>query len=377
MRRWRHLVLGLAILAGIILVGTIGYIILGFGALDAAYQTVTTITTVGFREVEPLGGAGKVFTMLLILAGVGTALYTLTVVLELLVEGHFGQAMERRRMDKRIAALRGHVIVCGWGRVGRAIARELQAAGTPHVVIDNDPDRVATITDHLYVLGDASDDVVLHHAGIERATALIAAVSTDPANLFITLSGRTLRPDLFIVSRAREEASVPKLERAGADRVVNPQEIGGARIAAFVLRPHVTEFLDVVMHERDVELRLEELLVAPESPLAGLSLGQAELPERTGALVLALRDEAKGFITNPTAGTVIEPGQVLIAIGTPPQLRALIDVARPHDRAAHPPSDTADPPPEQRGQDAPIQPPRHDAPEPVVQTPVPERTEPR
>jgi hypothetical protein len=146
----------------------------------------------------------------------------------------------------------------------------------------------------------------------------------------------------------------------------------------------VTEFLDVVMHEREVELRLEELVVAPESPLAGLSLGQAELPERTGALVLALRDETKGFITNPTAGTVIEPGQVLIAIGTPPQLRALVDVARPQDHATRPPSDTADPPPDRRGRnaseprgdDAP-EPPDDDVPEAVIQSAVPERTEPR
>jgi voltage-gated potassium channel len=229
-------------------------------------------------------------------------------------------------MDKRIAALRGHVIVCGWGRVGRAIARELAAAGTGLVVIDNDPERVATITSHPYILGDASDDDVLRQAGIDRAAALIAAVSTDPANLFITLSGRSLRPDLFIVSRAREESSMAKLERAGADRVVNPQEIGGARIAAFVLRPNVTEFLDVVMHERETELRLEEMVVAPSSTLAGISLGQAELRERTGALVLALRDEAQGFITNPTAATVIEPGQILIAIGTPAQLEALSTV---------------------------------------------------
>ncbi len=322
-RRWRHVVLGICLLAAIILVGWVGYVLLGFGTLDALYQTVTTITTVGFREVEPLTGAGQIFTMVLILAGVGTALYTLTVLLELLVEGHLGQAMERRRMDKRIAALTGHVIVCGWGRVGRAIARELDTAGRAFVVIDNDPDRTATIAPHLYLLGDASDDAILLQAGIERAAALVAAVSTDAANLFITLSGRSLRPDLFIVSRAREEPSVPKLERAGADRVVNPQEIGGARIAAFVVRPHVTEFLDVVMHEREIELRLEELDIAADSPLAGLSLGQADLRDRTGALVLALRDEQRGFITNPNADTVVEAGQILLAIGTPSQLRAL------------------------------------------------------
>ena len=215
MRRWRHVTLGIALLAGIIVVGSFGYVLLGFGALDALYQTITTITTVGFREVEPLTGGGKVFTMVLILAGVGTALYTLTVLLELLVEGHLGQAMERRRMDKRIAGLHDHVIVCGWGRVGRAIARELAAAGKGLVVIDSDPDRIATITSHLYVFGDASDDEVLRRAGIERAGALVAAVSTDAGNLFITLSGRSMRPDLFIVSRAREESSVGQ---AGARR---------------------------------------------------------------------------------------------------------------------------------------------------------------
>jgi voltage-gated potassium channel len=325
---WHRLWLGIGLLATVTLVGTIGYVILGFGALDALYQTVTTITTVGFREVEPLDRSGKIFTIVLILAGVGTALYTLTVLLELLVEGHFGRVMERRRMDKRIAALRGHVIVCGWGRVGRAIARELASAGKGVVVVDNDLERIATVGSHLYVHGDASDDDILAKAGIERADALIAAVSTDPANLFITLSGRSLRPDLFIVSRAREESSLPKLERAGADRVVNPQEIGGARIAAFVLRPHVTEFLDVVMHERETELRLEELHIDERSPLAGLSLAAAKVRERTGALILALRDEQQNFITNPTPDAVIRPGRILIAIGTPTQLASLAGVIR-------------------------------------------------
>jgi voltage-gated potassium channel len=327
-RRSRHVALGVATLVGIIVVGSIGDVVLGFGVLDAVYQTVTTITTVGFREVEPLDTAGKVFTIILILGGVGTALYTLTVSLELLVEGHLGFAMERRRMDKRIASLHGHVIVCGWGRVGRAIARELAAADQALVVVDNDPDRVATIGAHLYVPGDASDDDVLRRAGIERATALIAAVSTDAANVFITLTGRSMCPDLFIVSRAREESSAAKLQRAGADRVVNPQEIGGARIAAFVLRPHVTEFLDVVMHEQGMELRLEEIEVAGDSPLAGLSIGEARVRDRTGALVLALRDHDGVFATNPAADTVMMPGQILIAIGTSVQLQALSAAAR-------------------------------------------------
>jgi voltage-gated potassium channel len=322
-----------AALVGIIVAGSIGYVVLGFGLLDAIYQTVTTITTVGFREVEPLDGPGQVFTIILILGGVGTALYTLTVSLELLVEGHLGMAMERRRMDKNIATLHGHVIVCGWGRVGRAIARELTVAEKGLVVVDNDPDRIATISSQLHIPGDASDDAVLRRAGIERASALVAAVSTDAANVFITLTGRSLRPDLFIVSRAREESSAAKLERAGANRVVNPQEIGGARIAAFVLRPHVTEFLDVVMHDHGMELRLEEIEVANDSPLAGLSLGDAKIRDRTGTMVLALRHPDGAFTTNPPAGTVMMAGQILIAIGTPVQLEALAVAA--HRRPAN------------------------------------------
>jgi voltage-gated potassium channel len=332
LRRWRHLVVAVVVLAGIIVAGSLGYMLLGFGVLDAVYQTVTTITTVGFREVKPLDSGGKVFTIVLILAGVGTALYTLTVMLELLVEGHLGHAMEKRRMDKRVAALSDHAIVCGWGRVGRAIARELEAAGKALVVIDNDPERTATIRGHLHILGDASDDDVLRHAGIERASALVAAVSTDPANLFITLSGRSLRPELFIVSRAREDSSAAKLTRAGADRVVNPQELGAARIAAFLLRPHVTEFLDVVMHDRDTELRLEEIRVADDSPLSGLTVSDAKVRDRTGALLLAVRDGDAGFITNPTALTVMKAGHILIAIGTEQQLQALSAVAHSRSR---------------------------------------------
>jgi voltage-gated potassium channel len=322
-RSWRHVALGIALLALIVVIGTIGYMLLGFGGLDATYQTVTTITTVGFREVEPLSSAGKVFTIVLILAGVGTALYTLTVGLELLVEGHFGLAMERRRMDKQIASFRGHVIVCGWGRVGKAIARELATARKPLVIIDSDPARLSGVSGLPYIVGDASDDDVLREAGIERASALVAAVATDAGNLVITLSGRALQPDLFIVARAREETSAAKLERAGANRVVNPQEIGGARMAAFLVQPHVTEFLDVVMHDREMELRLEELEIAADSPLANITVGEAHVRDRTGALILAIRDANGGFITSPGATTVMEPGHVLIAIGTSTQLDAL------------------------------------------------------
>src|SRR5581483_429602 len=238
----------------------VGYVSLGFSVLDAAYQTVTTIATVGFREVRPLDDAGKVFTIGLILVGVGTALYTFSVVLESLIEGDLIELFGRRRMERRIDAMHDHVIVCGWGRVGRAIAEELNAAGVDLVAVDRDPARLDEL-DAPSVLGDATEDHILERAGLARARALIAALDSDAGNLFVTVSARALRSDLFIVARARGEASEEKLRRAGAHRVVNPQSIGGARIAAFVLQPHVTEFLDVVMHDRELEFRLEEVPV--------------------------------------------------------------------------------------------------------------------
>jgi voltage-gated potassium channel len=323
LRRLRWSAIAFAI---VILLGTVGYAALGFGLLDAAYQTVTTITTVGFREVEPLSAVGQVFTMVLILLGVGTALYALGVTVETLLEGQLHQARRRRQMDRRIAGLHGHVVVCGWGRVGKAIARQVAMAGKPVVVVDHDADRLEGI-DHLYVVGDATDDAVLLEAGLERATALIAAIDTDAENLYVTLSGRSLRSDLFIIARARDDASDQKLRRAGADRVVNPQAIGGARMAAFVSQPHVAEFLDVVMHGTQYEFRLEEVPVTEGSSLAGTTLRAAAIRERTGAMVLALRGSNGEFVTNPSADTVVGPGQVLIAIGTSDELAELVALA--------------------------------------------------
>jgi voltage-gated potassium channel len=319
----RRLTGALALLGAVLVVGTVGYVLLGFSALDAAYQTVTTVATVGFREVEPLDGTGQVFTMVLILVGVGTALYTFTLVLETLIEGQLAEHFGRRRMERQLGSLRDHVIVCGWGRVGRAITAELRAAGTPLVVIDREEHQLEGA--EMAVLGDATDDHVLEQAGLARARALVAALDSDADNLFVTVSARALRPDLFIVARVRVEDSAEKLRRAGADRVVNPQSIGGARIAAFVLQPHVTEFLDVVMHDRGLEFRLEEVTVPAGSPVAGRTLRESRLRDRTGALVLALRAPDGTFATNPPPDTALDVDQVLIAIGTPDELAALTD----------------------------------------------------
>jgi voltage-gated potassium channel len=324
--QWVRLARALAVLLVVMIAGTVGYVAFGFGFLDALYQTVTTVTTVGFREVHPLSDGGKVFTIVLILAGVGAALYTLGVLMQVFVEGELLDLFGRRRMDRRIAEMTDHVVVCGWGRVGHALGAEVATAGTELVVIDRDEGSLADCP-FPTVVGDATDDVVLEQAGVRQARALVAALDSDAGNLFVTVSARAMHPELFIVARVRVEDSIEKLRRGGADRVVNPQSIGGARMAAFVLQPHVTEFLDVVMHDRNIEFRLEEFRVAPSSPCAGRTIRESQIRDRTGALVLALRRPDGGFSTNPSPDARIEPDHVIIAIGTPVELASLGELA--------------------------------------------------
>lgn len=318
----RRVRLALVALTGVLAIGTVGYIALGFGALDALYQTVTTVFTVGFREVEPLDARGQVFTILLIIIGVGTALYALGALLELLIEGQLREIVGRRRMERDIERMEGHTVVCGWGRVGRTITQYSVGVGESVVVIDHDEARLADCP-FPSVLGDATDDSVLERAGVTRCKAIVAAVADDASNLFIVISARAIRPDAFLVARVRSERNEAKMLQAGADRVVNPQQIGGARMAAFVHQPHVAEFLDVVMHDGSLEFRLAELTVTPTSAIAGQTLREAHLRDRTGALVLAIRTPTGEFLTNPPANTTLEPGHVLIAVGTESQLAEL------------------------------------------------------
>lgn len=322
MDHWRRLGGAMAALGLVLVAGTVGYVLLGFAPLDAVYQTVTTISTVGFREVEPLDGAGQVFTIVLILAGVGAAFYAFGVLIETVIEGRLNELLGRRRMERSIASLQDHVVICGWGRVGQAIAAEVVEAGRRLVVVEQDEGRLVDVR-HPAVIGDATEDAILVRAGIDTASALVAAVDSDAENSFIALSARTMRPDLFIVARSKGVDAEAKLRRAGADRVVNPQSIGGSRMAAFVLRPHVAEFVDVVMHERTLEFRLEEVDVTEASPIVGLSLRDSHLRDRTGALVLALRHPDGVFQTNPTPETEFRAGHVIIAIGTQTELDAL------------------------------------------------------
>jgi len=319
---FRRVRIGLAALVLVLAAGTVGYVVLGYGFLDAAYQSVVTVTTVGYGPQHRLDGPGKVFTIGLILFGAGTALYSFSVVFELLIEGHMRDLVRRRTMERNIARMSGHVVVCGWGRVGREVAASLVAAGREVVVVDRDPARVGEVS-HAWVNGDVTDDATLVRAGVARAGALVAALDTDADNLYVTLAVRAMRPDIQIIARARNESSEPKLRRAGADRVVNPQQLGGDRMAAMVTQPHVVDFVDVVMHDGELEFRLEELAVSPNSPLTGNTLHAVQLRDRTGALVLAIRRPDGTFATNPSPDLTIEAGDVLIGVGTAAQLDAL------------------------------------------------------
>lgn len=319
--------LAVALVLAVFVVGVIGYIGFGLAAVDAMYMTVITITTVGYRELlgEQLSTGEKLFTMAIIVTGVSTVLYTFTLGVQVVVEGQLREFVGRRRMDKKISGMHDHVIICGWGRVGRAVAHDIRQTGTHVVIIDMNPARVAEL-DIPTVVGDATLDTTLRAAGIEHAAALVAALEGDAENLFVTLSSKAINPSLFIVARARQEESVNKLSRAGADRVVNPQELGAARMASFVVQPNVAEFVDVVMHERSMDFRMQEVEIPHSSPLAGRTLRDANLRQRAGALVLALRSEAGAFATNPDPDVVLRPNDIIIAVGTDDALQQLVKV---------------------------------------------------
>ena len=317
--------IGFAVLAlvAVMIVGVVGYTVLGFTFIEATYQTITTVATVGFREVRPMTTAGQVFTMALILVGVGIVLYNLGVIVEALTEGHLRQYLGRRQMDRRIGALDGHVVICGYGRVGRAAATHLRATGNDVVVIDTDEARFLDL-DLPHIVGNALDDATLIAAGLERARALIIALDTDTETLYVTLSARALRPDLVIISRARTVEAKDKMVLAGATRAVNPQLIGGRRMASFALHGDVAEFLDVVMHDEDIEHRIDQIRIPEGSSAAGRTLRDLDLFQRSGAQVLGLRHKDRGhFVANPSPETELAAGMTVIALGDTAQISTL------------------------------------------------------
>lgn len=320
----RRLLWGLFAFIIIVVIGTIGYeVIEGWSLLDSVYMTITTITTVGFGEVHPLSDAGRIFSIFLIIGGVGGALYILTTLMGYILEGQFGITMGRRRMKTKIAKLKKHFILCGYGRVGQEIALTFSEEGVPFVIISNDEEHVAKAEKegYLAIFGDATRDDALKEAGIKQARGLVAAVGSDTDNTFITLSAREARPDLFIEARSSSPESEGKLRRAGADRVISPHTIGGRRMAMLALRPAVVDFIDTVTYGPGRELQLENVDVAGGSSLIGKTMEQAR--SQVDITVLAMRKKSGELIANPPGEEIIEDGDRLIVIGTKQRLSAL------------------------------------------------------
>jgi voltage-gated potassium channel len=320
----RRLVWSIGAFIGIVVIGVIGYMVIeGWSFLDAIYMTITTITTVGFKEVHPLSDAGRIFSIFIIIGGVGGALYVLTNIMAYILEGQFGITVGRRRMKTKIARLKNHFILCGYGRVGQEIAQAFSEEGAPFIIIANNEQHIAKAEKegYLYIFGDATSDEVLKEAGVEQAHALVAAVGSDTDNTFITLSAREIRPDLFIEARSSSPESEGKLRRAGADRVISPHAIGGRRMAMLALRPAVVDFIDTVTYGRGRELQLENVDVASGSPLVGRTMEQAR--SQNGITVLAMRKKSGKLLANPPGEETIEDGDRLIVIGTKQRLAAL------------------------------------------------------
>jgi voltage-gated potassium channel len=323
-----RLVLPLSLVLAVVVTGCVGYYGLWRAAggtwIDALFMTVTTITTIGYGEVRPLDTPGRLFTILIAVTGVGSLFYTFGVVMEYLVTVRLADLRGRRKMDREIEALRGHVILAGLGRVGRQAAQELHQAESPFVVVDPGAAAIRFAEAHGYLClhGDATEDEVLERAGVRRASGLIATTANDATNMYIVLSARVLNPGLSIVSRAVDEASVPKLIRAGANRAISPYAIGGHRLAHLILSPTVIDFFETALRKGNETLAIEDLALAPDSPAVGRTLDAMDIRQATGATVLAVLREGNPLV-NPPGDLTLLAGDRLLALGTAAQLERL------------------------------------------------------
>jgi voltage-gated potassium channel len=317
-----------ALILGVTIFGIIGYSLMeGWSIFDAFYMTVITLTTVGYMEVHPLSNAGRAFTSVLILTGVGTMLYALSIGVRVLMEGEIREILGRRKLSKKIEKMENHYIICGYGRMGKIICREMLHNGAPFVIIERIPEVFAAIDKELLsIQGDATQDAVLKEAGIERARGLISVLSTDADNLYVVLSARGMNPRLRIVARASDEGAERKLFRAGADNVVSPYYIGGLRIAHTILKPAVVDFIEFATRSGNIELQMEEIKVKESSSITDKSLDECGIRKELGIIIVAIKRESGEMEFNPTSTSIIRKGDTLVAMGETKQLKALEDL---------------------------------------------------
>jgi voltage-gated potassium channel len=315
--------LGFGLLLLTLIIGTVGYMLLeGWNFLDAIYMTIITITTTGFKEVRSLSDSGRIFTLLLIILGVGSIAYTGGRAVQVLFET---EIFRRRRMSKELEKLTDHFIVCGYGKMGKYICEELWEKNAPFVVIEKNPMKIDIIRElgYLFLQGDATNDDILESAGIRKARGLVVVLSTDADNVFTTLSAKSLNPKILIVARSVEEETQPKLIKAGASRVVKPYETAGTKMAELLLRPGVIEFIDIVARDKTVDLNIEELFIGEKSALVNKSLAESSIRQDMNVIIVAINKPDGTFIFNPKSTTALEAKDRLIALGEKKSLEKL------------------------------------------------------
>jgi voltage-gated potassium channel len=325
-RLLRRITLTAGLLLLTLCMGTLGFhIVEGYPYFDAFYMTLTTITTVGYQEVHPLGHAGRIFNSFLILFGVSSMFFAIGVITQTIIELQFQDIYGQRRRRRMIAQLNNHFIVCGFGRVGRNASYELQREKVPFVVVDRNPDRVQRAADAsmMVIAADASHDETLREAGVMQAKGLIAALPSDAENTFIILSAKTLNPKLNVVTRASEEEAEKKLRRAGADTVLTPYTMAGHRLAHAAIRPHVVEFLDFAISGPHAGILMEQVRVGSNVEFASELIRGGAAGHDLGVILVAIRKPNGEMLFRPSPGTHISTGDVLIVLGEQPSLRNL------------------------------------------------------
>jgi voltage-gated potassium channel len=327
----RHYRLPLVLLAFVVAYGILGYwLVAGWSFNDALYMTVISLSTVGFQEVQPLTDGERLFTISLLLFGVGAAFTAIGLVTEHAASGDLGRDLRRIKVNRRLGKLEDHVIVCGYGRVGKAAVAELVASGATTLVIDRRPSLADELGGHVgaeWLIADATQDAELERAGIGRAKALITAIGSDAVNVYITLTARMLRPDLAIIALATDPEARDQLLRAGADRVTSLSAIGGHNLASHALRPNLADFID--LSTASSEEMVEELAVAPGSPLEGSAIrdlrGIRTRVEPDEVAVVGLKRPGEGMVASPSVETVLKAGDIVILWGTREARRALTE----------------------------------------------------
>jgi voltage-gated potassium channel len=326
---YSRLKISLFLLLVIIGFGTTGYATIeGWSVFEAFYMTLITISSVGFGEIHPLSTTGRVLTIVIIISGISVLTYSLGQVARIFVEGELRQILGRRKLEKQIAELKDHYIICGFGRIGGIIAKELTAENIPIVVIEQEPQRIEQLEacHYLYLNMDATADTTLIKAGLHSAKGLVTAVSSDADNVFIALSAKGLRPDIFILARASDTKNEDKLLRAGASRVVCPYEMGGRRMAEILSRPTVVDFIENTMVNSELDLKMEEAVIGPSSYLIGKTIMTSNLRQDFGVIIVAIKKATNEMIYNPMPSEILDAGDVVVVIGKKDGLRRMADI---------------------------------------------------